>query len=219
MNDARYMYEIEGFSQDDSLFTAIQTACGCFPDVSTSDLQLLAEEYYMHSSKKKLSPLCAKWVHEASDLTAFVTKIASALAGRYGRNWWRIFLAYYKTDYKPLDNYSMKETRTPRVETTINVNTATSVTNASESKVYGFNSETPVGDNDTTITTTGDKDENETTSVTSYDGIDTLEREGNIGVTTSAQMLQGEIDIRQYDFWSNVFADIDRLLCINIVGV
>ena len=214
MNDARYMYEIQGFDQNNALFTAIQTACGCFLDVSTSDLQLLAEEYYMHSSKKRLSPLCAKWVHDAVDLTAFVNKIASALAGRYGRNWYRIFLAYYKTDYKPLDNYSMKEVKTPRVETTINVNTGTKLTNESESKVYGFNSDDPVGDNDTKVTTTGDKTENETTSVTSHLGTDELTREGNIGVTTSAQMLEGEIGIRQYDFWGHVFNDIDRLLCI-----
>ena len=93
------------------------------------------------------------------------------------------------------------------------------VGNSSKTKVYGFNSDTPVGDNETEVNTTGDKDKNETTSKTTRKGSKTLTREGNIGVTTSMQMLTQEIEGRQYDFWENVFADIDRLLCFMIRGV
>ena len=213
MNDARYMKDIEGFSANTSLFTSIQTICGAFDGASTSDLQLLAEEYYMHSSQKRLSPLCRKWVNEAVDLSAFVNKIASACASRYARNWSRIWLSYFKTDYKPLDNYDMTETKTPGVTTTTNVNTGTDVVNEQKGKVYGFNSDTPVGDSENEVTTTGDKTKNETTSVISYEGYDELKRSGNIGVTTSSELLEKEINVRAFDFWESVFADIDRLLC------
>ena len=172
----------------------------------------------MHSSKKRLSPICRKWVNDAVDLTAFINKVAQACVTRYGRNWDRIYQAYFLENYKPLDNYNMIETKTPRVETTNTINSGTDIVNEQKSKVYGFNSETPVGDSENEVTTTGDKTKNETTSVTSYDGIDTLERSGNIGVTTSMQMLTQEIEGRKYDFWGEVFNDIDRLLCFMIRG-
>lgn len=218
MNDATFMNEIEGFSSNTALFTTIQTIGNLFDGVSTGELQIIAEEYYMHSSKKRLSPICRKWVNDAIDLSAFINKVAQACVTRYGRNWDCIFKAYFKTDYKPLDNYNMIETKTPQVVTTTNVNSATKITNEQESKVYGFNSENPVGDSENKVTTSGDKDENETTSVVSYEGYDTLERSGNIGVTTSMQMLLQETSGRQYDFWNNVFADIDRLLCFMLRG-
>lgn len=213
MNDARFMREIEGFSSDDTLFTTIKTIGSLFDDFSNDELKIVAEEYYMHSSRKRLSPICRKWVQDAVDLTAFINKIATALVTKYGRNWARIYLAYFKTDYKPLDNYDMTETKTPRVETTVNVNTGTDLTNSQKSQIYGFNSVDPVGDTKNEVTTTGDKTKNETTSVTSYDGFDTLERHGNIGVMSSSELLSREIEVRKYDFWNEVFADIDRLLC------
>lgn len=218
MNDARFMREIEGFSSDDTLFTTIKTIGSLFDDFSNDELKIVAEEYYMHSSKKRLSPICRKWVQDAVDLTAFINKIATALVTKYGRNWARIYLAYFKTDYKPLDNYDMTETKTPRVETTVNVNTGTDLTNSQKSQIYGFNSVEPVGDTENEVTTTGDKTKNETTSVTSYDGFDTLERRGNIGVTTSSELLSKEIEVRKYDFWNEVFADIDRLLCYILIA-
>lgn len=213
MNDARYMYEIEGFSSNTGLIKAIQTKGTCFPSMEDSDYSILSEEYYAHSSLKKLSPIMRKWVNDAVDINALIDKIANALVSRYGRNWERITKAYFLENYKPLDNYNMIETKTPRVETTNTINTGTDIVNEQKSKVYGFNSTNPVGDSENEVTTTGDKTKNETTSVTSYDGIDTLERSGNIGVTTSMQMLIQEVEGRQYDFWKNVFADIDRLLC------
>ena len=216
MNDAIFMKDIPGFASDTTLFTTIQTlGDDIFEGMETSDLQVLAEEYYIHSSKKPLSALCRKWVTDAVDLQAFINKIASALLTRYGRNWARIWQAYFKTDYKPLDNYDMEEKETPDLIDTTDINTGTDLKNVSKSKVYGFNtaSDAPVGDSENEVTTTGDKTKNETTSKTTRKGSRTLTRKGNIGVTTSAQMLVGEIDARQYDFWESVFADIDRLLC------
>lgn len=42
----------------------------------------------------------------------------------------------------------------------------------------------------------------------------TLSRHGNIGVTTSQQMLNSEIELWQWDFFSGVFKDIDKILTI-----
>ena len=43
-----------------------------------------------------------------------------------------------------------------------------------------------------------------------------LHRHGNIGVTTSQQMIESEIVLRQKNFFDIVFSDIDRLLTLSI---
>lgn len=42
----------------------------------------------------------------------------------------------------------------------------------------------------------------------------TLSRHGNIGVTTSQQMINSEIELWQWDLFSGVFKDIDKILTI-----
>ena len=42
-----------------------------------------------------------------------------------------------------------------------------------------------------------------------------LTRHGNIGVTTSQQMLQSEIDLRSnYHFINQIMNDVDSILCL-----
>lgn len=220
MNKAIFMKDIEGFPTSNSLFTTIQTLSNIFEGATTADLQLVAEEYFVHSATKRLSPLCQKWNEEAVDITAFINKVASALVTRYGDNWKRIYDAYFRTSYKPLNNYDMRETELPNLTDETTINTKTNLVNNQKSKIYGFNTESdPVGDNETEVMTTGDKDKNETTSKTTRKGSRTLMREGNIGVTTSQQMLQSELDLRRFDYWKSVFADIDRLLCFMIYAL
>ena len=43
-----------------------------------------------------------------------------------------------------------------------------------------------------------------------------LTRSGNIGVTTTQQMLTSEIELWQWNFFKQVFEDIDSILCLDI---
>ena len=43
-----------------------------------------------------------------------------------------------------------------------------------------------------------------------------LTRSGNIGVTTSQQMLQSEIELRKWLYYQSVFNDIDSILTLSI---
>lgn len=43
-----------------------------------------------------------------------------------------------------------------------------------------------------------------------------LSRSGNIGVTTTQQMLTSEIELWQWNFYKQVFDDIDSLLCLDV---
>lgn len=106
----------------------------------------------------------------------------------------------------------------------------------SNGNVYGFNSNSPVGATQTDAAThqrtvgkadsnrstedrtqTNDLKHTETgTEKTEQTGNRTLKRSGNIGVTTSQQMAESEIALWQWNFYSQVFEDLDKLLTVPI---
>ena len=52
------------------------------------------------------------------------------------------------------------------------------------------------------------------TETTTHTGTETLSRAGNIGVTTSQQMLQSEFEVRKIDLTDIIYNDIDKILCL-----
>ena len=126
------------------------------------------------------------------------------------------------------------ETRTPDLTDT----TTPNLTTTSDNSVYGFNSESAVptgeqtqnstGTNINTRTGTDTQEYNTTESDNGTQneadgGQDThtrnyhLTRSGNIGVTTSQQMISSERDLWLWNFFRDVvFPDIDRVLTIQI---
>ena len=152
--------------------------------------------YYIgHSGEKIISPLYAKLI-EADENTA-LTIIANIIYNKFIDNWNKIYEAY-TTEYQPLENYRMVENE--KVKSKV-INTVG--TNAG---LYGFNSDEaqPTNEVHSTSTTEGSKDDNDRD----------LTRSGNIGVTTSQQMLQSELDLRTYKFYDQVMNDIDTVLCL-----
>lgn len=66
-----------------------------------------------------------------------------------------------------------------------------------------------------------DSTDTETRNLTSTNnGTESTEREltrsGNIGVTTSQQMMQSEIELWQWNFFNTVFNDIDNVCCLDV---
>ena len=126
------------------------------------------------------------------------------------------------------------ETTTPDLTTTTDngitgFNSATDVhtgetqtTNTGTNEVEYNTSDTDSGT--VTTTTTGTDTTTQSGSITDTNtGTDThthnyeLTRSGNIGVTTSQQMIQSEHDLWQWNFFDNVvFPDIDRVLTLMI---
>lgn len=108
---------------------------------------------------------------------------------------------------------------------------ANSGSSSSDNGIYGFNSSSAVGDTDNSstvsntrtdnITNTDDTTETETRNLADSrneirSDSRTLTRSGNIGVTTSQQMIQSEIELWQWNFFKTVFADIDSVCCLDI---
>lgn len=196
--------------------------------ITTSNYFKLQLDYFGgHSNEKYVSPLLEKMYDRTrggdNPFDALNTLIANILYNRFADKWKKIHDALM-TQYNPLENYSMAEERKPELTTEENENVNTDVntkreTNAT-SKYKGFNADDPVTitttDGEDDVTTTGLSANNKTSKTIKQKGKENLTRSGNIGVTTSQQMLESEFKVRQYDFYKMMYNDIDSVLCLSI---
>lgn len=177
----------------------------------TEDIKnMLDIEYYLNfSGDKNISKMFNLLIETIEKQTITDDKIQSAvnmlamiIINKFADKWNRLYSAYVQEQYQPLDNYKMIESGTDKESTKI------SNTQETNGKGYGFNSSTAVNvaDNTQQSTTQGALDDN----VKQHN----FTRSGNIGVTTSQQMLQSELDLRNnYDFFNHIFIDVDSILC------
>ena len=115
----------------------------------------------------------------------------------------------YKTlsyEYNPIENYDRYEEYTDTTSETSSANTSTNTSASTAARVAAYNSATEQPDSSTTDTGTQ-------TGTSSGNSAGTVRHEahihGNIGVTTAAQMIQGQRDIIRiswYDEAANLFA-------------
>lgn len=134
-------------------------------------------------------------------------------------------LNHTKTGYD-MTTPNLTETETPNLTTdkTRGVygfnSTQSSDSDVEGEHVTGTNARATTGTNRTDYNTT---DTNTGTEITAQTGTDAKEvtrqltRSGNIGVTTSQQMLQSEIALWQWDYFKDVvFPDIDKVITIQV---
>ena len=155
-------------------------------------------DYYVsHSGEKYASKFYLTMLEHNKD----ITYIANIIYNRFSEKWKRIYDAMMK-EYNPIENYSMVEDE--------NINTNITNTSNGSSNVFGFNTESEDGvshnKNEVSNTTTGNFNDNHRQ----------LKRAGNIGVTTSQQMLESELEIRKNIFIETVMNDIDSIMCLKI---
>lgn len=216
-------------NDQETLFNVLMADTDLYPlveDFINSDVkQQINIDYFMgHSADKYVSPLFEKLYKETGeDVESTFEYLAPIIYNRFANKWKHIYDALM-TEYNPLENYSMVEERTPDLtfEETENVNSeiTTNRETSATSKYKGFNASDPVTitstDGTDDVTTSGASADNETQKTTTHTGTETLTRSGNIGVTTSQQMLESEFKVRQYDFYKMMYNDIDSILCLSI---
>lgn len=141
-------------------------------------------------------------------------------------NWKKLF-ATMNFDYNPIDNYDRTETETINNERTNNASgtqeseTTNNLQIASESehKVKGYNSASLFeneGDNGT-VNNTGTVGNNITSNSNSKDtGTEnrTLHSRGNIGVTTTQQMIEQERNISEFNIYDYIVRSFKRRFCL-----
>lgn len=151
--------------------------------------------YVSHSGEKYASRFYLTMLeHEKT-----IVDIAHIVFTKFSDKWKRVYDAMMM-EYNPINNYDMVENEkvNSKITSTIGVNNST----------HGFGSPTaaPTDEGSSTTTTEGSKDDN----------VRELTRSGNIGVTTSAQLLAGELEVRKNLFIEEVMKDIDSIMCLKI---
>lgn len=203
--------------------------------IKETNYETLDADYYLtNSADKYISPLIERLIEHYDTMPSpykrlhtvqyhINVNLAKIVYSRFGVKWKKLYDAL-NVDYEPLENYAMEETRTPNLtdsetssaKTNIDTNRTTNATN----KYAGFNSEEPTtvsvtdGSDDTVVS--GECANNEVSKTNTHTGTETLTRHGNIGVTTSQQMLESEFKVREYDFYKKIYKDIDSLECLSI---
>ena len=194
-----------------SLFTAIASNTRINDYVSlkallnTTDANIFDIDYLARSGEKEITSLLI--MIENEDICDTNLKRSQFLSDniliKYGNNWNRLLNAFYST-YDPIENYSMVEEE--------NQNTDLQVDTDEDRANFGFNTESvdgvPVAKNGIGQHTTGEFDKNHRK----------LTRSGNIGVTTSQQMIESEIELRRYKIIEQIYEDIDSIICLEYQG-
>lgn len=203
-------------AQNSYLFDNLKASAisSIFEDFDSATLTAL---YFQMRSRKKLVSDLVEDEAEKSTFSeeTFSSTIAKMLVALFGENWKRLF-EVYKSEYEPAFNYDMTETFSGSNSATSNsTSNAGTMKNDVENSIYGFNSTTAVKNNATSTTDTQTKDASASATGSGTES-HSLTRKGNIGVTTTQQLLQSEIDLWRWNFVEQVFSDIDEILTIPI---
>lgn len=176
-----------------------------------------------------VSPVTERIITRTNNNESAITLMGGSFAAIYSNTLDRLH-EVLTIDYNPIENYSATETYTDTRQlsdktvdslnktitdnSTTDTDTETESTVNTELKKSGYNVATPIIDtiqnttenNTSTNTETVERSGNETHAGQSDKTVDetithTLKRSGNIGVTTSQQMIESELTLRNNDFW------------------
>lgn len=127
-------------------------------------------------------------------------ELSKSIIIRFGERWEQ-YLKELAIQYNPIHNYDMEENE--------KVNTYLETSDDTDNYTNGFNSSTasPTDKSENTVIVDGDWDNNKRQ----------LTRQGNIGVTTSQQMLEAEIKLRDENvFVERILKDVADFLTLSV---
>lgn len=186
-----------------------------------------------HSGERFGSRIITRRVGDDGSLATTDRKAISTLVYAMFRTQWSRLWATMNPTYEPLTNYQMTEdetgnhtdTRTPdltRKHTGTDTDEGQTTLNT-QNNLWGFNSESSIpsdmqdGTNTANNTNTRDLTDTETgTDTTTGENTRKLTRSGNIGTNTFQNLLQQERNLWMYNFFEQIFKDVDSVLTIPI---
>ena len=214
------------------MFFSVGILAMVFSSISeTIDDQALDIAYFAnHSGAKFCAPLVKLSISAETGLVGETQRriIAKILVAKYLNNWKRLWDTNVAV-YNPLHNYDVEETRNLITADSTSENgsstgedtTEHGRTNTEMDYKYGINTDTenpkPSDRIDSTEggeTTTTSENTNQRNRVDAGEEQEDTRRAGNIGVTTTQKLIQEERDLWLWNFFDQVFNDLDRELAL-----
>lgn len=150
------------------------------------------------------------------------------MVGIWSRKWYRTFEKWgdaLAIAYEPLENYDRREeweessSDTSKMNGVINGNSTTNNSSNSKNNVSAYNS-SDYSPSEENVSSASQTDVNNSTSNSTTENTSKNKRigraHGNIGVTTSQQMLQSELDVASWNLYehiTDIFAKEFLLMC------
>ena len=173
------------------------------------------------------------FIYISSDVTE-VASIISNLAEIYN-NEYTTKVSMLLMDYNPIENYNSTETESSTSENTTtsgNENTTTTTTNSTTensgettNKVSPYDSENFSNDNNSNSSNTSTINGTDSTSITDSGNISsngtltrTLTRKGNIGVTTTQQMIESEYELRSKNLVFEFLEKVSKFILLEYIN-
>lgn len=198
-----------------------------------ADSEYLDLDYFgNHSGCKFVAPVVANMVDsETGELTDSDREVLAKIIWLKFQYSWTHLWETNVVSYNPIHNYNMTDTRTlvrGDQETQNDVrdsvdSTEHGRTTESMDFVYGMNNvdqggkpsdrSTSQEGGETVVTT---QDSTNRNSVSGRQEEETIQRSGNIGVTTTQQMLSSERELWMWNFFGQVYKDIDTVLALSV---
>ena len=198
-----------------------------------ADSEYLDLDYFgNHSGCKFIAPVVANMVDsETGELSDSDRAVLANIIWLKFKHPWTHLWETNVVSYNPIHNYNMTDTRnlvrgdqeTHKDERDSVDTTEHGKTTDSTSFVYGLNNTEPDGKpsdrfsteegGETTVTS---QDEINRNSVSGRQEVETIQRAGNIGVTTTQQMLTAERELWMWNFFEQVYKDMDTVLSLSI---
>ena len=179
------------------IFGAINNVGGV--DLFTLEMsEYLDKLYKLERGNKWCSPVANDVMEAGGEFDH--TEIAKTIYNLYTVQWHK-YLAYLKAQYDPVENYDRYS------DITVKGSNSSSGTNNTTEKTSAFNS--------SDLKETG-KTENTNGSSGSSENKTIEHTHGNIGVTTAAQMLEGDSKFwLKFNYYKILFDDVDRVLALS----
>lgn len=170
--------------------------------------------YGNFAGEKAISPLVQKLLVNGQLSDANKILLAKTIWNMFSQNWINLHNVLI-AEYDPIENYRMSETEKIDGTNTAKAtdSSSTEASNNNTNQVYGFNSSNAVNsDKQSGANTAAVSSTTNTTDINKSNR--ELTRSGNIGVTTSQQMIQSSIDLySNWNYWMTIFTDISSVLC------
>lgn len=221
------------WKSDDGIFDAIAEVAGdLLPWADAADSEYLNFDYFgNHSGAKYPAPVVMLLLDDDEELSDSARlKLASIIWAKFREPWSHLWQTN-EISYNPIHNYNMSDVRTlirgdsdSRVSgTESSQSTEHGKTDDTIEYVYGLNNTDEDGKKSDRMhseeggeTAVSYEDARSSSGVAAREETETTQRSGNIGVTTTQQMMESERNLWLWNFFDQVYKDIDTVLSLPI---